>query len=40
MSEEGTPQGLSEIGDYFVAMKLVGLVTAALIWGPWKMSKP
>lgn len=30
MSGEGTPQGLGEFGDYFVAMRLVGLVTAAV----------
>lgn len=40
MSEEGTPQGLGEIRDYFVATKLVGLVTAALTWGALTMSKP
>lgn len=38
MSEEGTPQVLGEIGDYFVAMKLVGLMTAALTWGALTMS--
>lgn len=33
MSGEETPQGLREVGDYFVAMRLVGLLTVlSLIW--------
>lgn len=39
MSGEESPQGLGEIGDYFVAMRLGGLVMAAVFHsGAWKMS--